>query len=166
MLAFDRHEFINFRDFDFPDARRWVDIKRFRLAPDAGDDRDVLAELIGSVEFRDDYAGGGIDPGGERHGSWWLRCIAPAAYTAVDADTAVATVDTWANQFDPAPGDLVARLEKDVYAPLRAATSIHRLTGVSEDDFHDWGSVHIEFYEFVAVDRRTGTLTLVVAADD
>jgi hypothetical protein len=31
---------------------------------------------------------------------------------------------------------------------------------------HDWGRVHDCFHEFVLVDRSSGRLSLVVAADD
>lgn len=157
--------FINFRDFDFPDGLghgyRWVHIKRFHLPPAPPADQDLLTALITHPEFRDTYDGAGVwlEP---RHGQWWSDRISPG----VDEASAVGTIHTWATSRVPRPPDLDAKLQEAVYTQIRQATSRYTLGAIPEDAHHDYGPIHIEFHELVLIDRRLGTLTLLVAADD
>ncbi len=64
------------------------------------------------------------------------------------------------------PAGLVARLDEAVHTPVRRATSRYRLGSLPEDAEHDYGPIHGEFHELVLVDRATGTVVLLVAADD
>ncbi|MGW7182818.1 hypothetical protein ACWGII_19125 [Streptomyces sp. NPDC054855] len=161
--------FVNFRDFGFSDRRghgyRWVHIKRFHLPLTSLDDQGLLAALIAHPEFRDTYDGAGLwlEP---RHGQWWSDRITPSTYTAVDEASATGTIRTWTTSGVPLPPDLDARLQEAVYAPIRHATSRYALGTLPEDAHHDYGPIHIEFHELVLIDRRLGTLTLLVAADD
>lgn len=168
-LDYRGQAFINFRDFFglSPDhAYRWVDLKRFALPSTAWSDTQLLDALIGHDEFRDDYAGGGVDPVGVRHGPYWLNRISVEAYEPVDEMTAANIVRVWASQYGELPQRLEATLERDVHALVRAATSRYRLTVLGEDALHDWGGVHTEFHELVVIDRDTDTAALIVAADD
>ncbi|MFG2880155.1 hypothetical protein ACGFYU_34940 [Streptomyces sp. NPDC048337] len=168
-LAHQDSPFVNFKHFGFPGGRghgyRWVHVKRFRLPAGPVADRDVLAALIAHPEFRDTYDGAGVwlEP---RHGQWWSDRITPDTYTAVDEATATRTIRTWATDGVPLPADLVARLDEEAYAPIRRATSRYALGELPEDARHDYGPIHIEFHELVLIDRRAGTLALLVAADD
>ncbi|MFG3346209.1 hypothetical protein ACGF1Z_14240 [Streptomyces sp. NPDC048018] len=161
--------FVNFRDFAFPDGWghgfRWVHIKRFHLPPASPVDQDLLATLIAHPEFRDTYDGAGVwlEP---RHGQWWSDRITPGTYTAVDEADAAATIHTWATSGVPLPPDLDAKLQEAVYVPIHQATSRYTLGSLPEDAHHDYGPIHNEFHELVLIDRRLGTLTLLVAADD
>ncbi|WP_329395013.1 hypothetical protein [Streptomyces melanogenes] len=161
--------FINFRDFDFPDGRghgyRWVQIKRFHLALGSPTDQDLLTALIAHPEFRDTYDGVGVwlEP---RHGQWWSDRITPGAYAAVDEASATGIIHTWATGGVPLPPDLDARLHEAVYTPIRQSTHRYVLGALPEDAHHDYGPIHIEFHELVLIDRRLGTLALLVAADD
>ncbi|WP_229852971.1 hypothetical protein [Streptomyces albospinus] len=161
--------FINFKEFDFPEGRghgfRWVHIKRFHLPPGSPTEQDLLASLIAHPEFRDTYDGAGVrlEP---RHGQWWSDRIAPSAYAAVDESSAISTMRTWANNGSPLPPPLDARLHEAVYTPIHQATSRYALGALPEDAQHDYGPIHIEFHELVLIDRRIGTLALLVAADD
>ncbi|MFD7232243.1 hypothetical protein [Streptomyces sp. NPDC059881] len=161
--------FINFKDFAFPDGRghgcRWVHTKRFHLPDDASDDRALLAALIAHPEFRDTYDGAGVWLEA-RHGQWWSDRITPDTYTAVDESTAIRTIRTWATAGVALPADLEARLHEAVFTPIRRATSRYALGPLPEDAHHDYGPIHIEFHELVLIDRHTGTLALLVAADD
>ncbi|MEV5573214.1 hypothetical protein AB0L06_24485 [Spirillospora sp. NPDC052269] len=160
--------FINFRDFDFGEGShgfRWVDLKRFRLSPEALDDRDVLAALIAHPQFRDTYDGSGVQDW-PRHGQWWLDRIAPGTYEAVDAATAVDSIRSWADQHGAVPEPLASRLRQEIYAPIREATSRYLLGRLPEDAFHDYGPIHIDFHELLLINRPAATLTLLVAADD
>ncbi|MGI5376984.1 hypothetical protein ACQEV2_22585 [Streptomyces sp. CA-251387] len=161
--------FVNFRHFDFPGSHdhgyRWVDVKRFRLPAGPCEDRDLLAALIAHPQFRDTYDGADLwdEP---RHGQWWSHRITPDAYEAVDEATATATVRVWATSGAGVPAALDARLREVAYEPIRDATSRYALGALPEDARHDYGPIHIEFHELVLVDRGSGVLSLLVAADD
>ncbi|MGW2989345.1 hypothetical protein [Streptomyces goshikiensis] len=162
--------FINFGDHDFSGSGghgyRWIDIKRFRLSADAPSDLDVIAALIANIQFRDDYAGGGVDPDGTRHGPYWTQNVTADAYRAITLDDATQTLQSWAGQHGPLPSSLEDALEREVHPTLRAATSCYELSNLGPEAFHDWGGVHIDFHEFVVIDRQKSSLTLLVAADD
>ncbi|RSN03725.1 hypothetical protein DMB42_34120 [Nonomuraea sp. WAC 01424] len=166
-LTYLDQTFINFREFLFADhAHRWVDIKRFAIShPDVGD-AHLLTELIGHEQFRDDYAGGGVEADGLRHGPYWLRNVSPAAYMRVDEMSTDTVLRDWATQFGPLPAALSARLEHEVHPLVAGATERYRLSGLGREAFHDWGGVHADFHELVLIDRPAKILSLLVAADD
>ncbi|MFE4695668.1 hypothetical protein ACFRIC_01125 [Streptomyces sp. NPDC056738] len=169
-LTHEDSTFINFRHYKFADsgshAFRWVDIKRLRLPAESVEDRALLATLIAHEQFRDDYAGGGVQPEGLRHGPYWLSAMAPEVYESVGRETSDRILREWANQFGDAPAALAADLERAVFERLAAAERIYHLRELGEESFHDWGGVHTEFHEFVLIDRSAGQITLLVAADD
>ncbi|MFE5793090.1 hypothetical protein ACFQ8C_11015 [Streptomyces sp. NPDC056503] len=169
-LVHEGTAFVNFRDHTFADrhahAYRWVDVKRFRLPSGDVADRDLLAALVAHEQFRDDYAGGGVDPGGTRHGPYRLHLVTPDAYRRIDRERASDLLRTWAEQHGPVPGTLAEALRREVLDALADADAVHHLDGLGEDEYHDWASVHGEFHELVLVDRRAGRLALLVAADD
>ncbi|GAA2097847.1 hypothetical protein [Actinomadura alba] len=161
--------FINFRDFFglSPDhAYRWVDLKQFCLPSTIWSDAQLLGALIRHDQFRDDYAGGGVDPTGMRHGPYWLDRITVNAYEPLDEATALNILHVWVSQYGELPQTLELTLERDVHALVRAATSRYRLKVLGEDSLHDWGGVHGEFHELALIDRDTHSLALIVAADD
>ncbi|PRY00020.1 hypothetical protein [Allonocardiopsis opalescens] len=170
VLDFREQVFVNFRRFDFAEpgghAYRWLDVKHFDLGPRPPDDRGLLEALIGHVQFRDGYAGDGANEAGGWHGSYRLDAVTADAYEPVSAQEAEHTVRTWAEGGGPVPAALAAALEQAAYQPIRAATGRYRLRELGRDAFHVWGGVHIEFHELVLVDRRAGTLALLVGADD
>ncbi|WP_249374859.1 hypothetical protein [Streptomyces sp. I05A-00742] len=172
-LAHQDSTFINFADYPFrrPSAyaRRWVDIKHLRFPPQtapATTDAALLAALVRHEQFRDDYAGGGVDPQGTRHGPYWLARVSPEAYEPVGEEDAVRVLRTWTDQFGEVPDTLEADLRREVFDRVTAASSLHHLPDLGDDAFHDWGGVQIDFHEFVLIDRSAGLLTLLVAADD
>jgi hypothetical protein len=169
-LTYSGNTFINFRDHAFSDSGahgyRWINIKKFRLPADASQDRDVLAALIADIQFRDDYAGGGVEPDGTRHGPYWRRNVTDDAYRAVTEDEAAQALRSWADQHGPLPRMLEDVLVREVAPVIRAATSCYELLDLGRDAFHDWGGVHIDFHEFIVIDRPKSTLALLVAADD
>ncbi|SBT94335.1 hypothetical protein GA0115233_108525 [Streptomyces sp. DI166] len=161
--------FINFRDFKFSDASahgyRWIDLKRFRLAAAAPEDRALLAALIAHPQFRDTYDGNGaLDR--PRHGQWRLDRITPDAYRPVSAATASALIRAWTVQHGPVPQALVQRIQQQVHTPIATATSTYVLAPLPEDARHEYGPIHIDFHELILIDRPAKILTLVVAADD
>jgi hypothetical protein len=169
-VTYEGSTFINFRDYRFQDAKapayRWVDVKRLRFASDSAGDKELLAALIGHEQFRDDYAGGGVEPEGLRHGPYWLRAVTPDAYEAVGRERSDRILREWADRFENVPAELAADLRREVFDRLAAADRVYHLRELGDDALHDWGGVHSEFHEFVCVDRSAGQLTLLVAADD
>ncbi|MFF2779139.1 hypothetical protein ACFVU3_30125 [Streptomyces sp. NPDC058052] len=169
-LVHEGGAFVNFRHHAFAEPRahgfRWVDVKRFRLPSPTATDRELLAALVAHEQFRDDYAGGGVDPEGTRHGAYWLRLVTPDAYAPVTRERAAGLLRSWAEQYGPVPCSLAEALRREVLDALAEADAVHHLDGLGEAEHHDWASVHGEFHELVLVDRAAGRLTLVVAADD
>jgi hypothetical protein len=169
-LDYHDHVFINFRDYAFVEPSghcyRWVDLKRFGLPSVPAEDVRLLDALLRHEQFRDDYAGGDVDPAGTRHGSYWLDRITTEAYEPVTAATAIGVLSAWAHQFGNIPQLLEDTLEREIYLPVREATSLYRLKELGRAAFHDWGGVHIDFHELVIVNRVAGSLALMVAADD
>ncbi|MFF7756063.1 hypothetical protein ACFZCP_44325 [Streptomyces sp. NPDC007971] len=168
-LAHEGSAFINFRHY-VPDPKehgfRWVDIKRLRFSAGALDDRGLLAALIGHEQFRDDYAGGGVLPGGPRHGPYWLRLITPDLYGPISQEKAVQILRERVDPLWDVPTELEADLQREVFDRLAAADGIYYLSELGDEAIHDWGRVHDYFHEFVLIDRSAGQITLVVAADD
>ncbi|RKT53630.1 hypothetical protein [Saccharothrix australiensis] len=168
MLQYRDRVLVNFRDFAFAERGghgfRWVDVKRFGTS--AAADRELLRALVGDVRFRDDYAGGGVDPAGTRHGPYWLDRVTAEAFEPVAEAEAVEVLGNWASGGGEVPADLAEVLEREVFGPVREATGRYRLKDLGRTAFHDWGGVHGEFHEFVLVDRAAGSLSLLVAADD
>ncbi|WP_412538712.1 hypothetical protein R8Z50_23010 [Longispora sp. K20-0274] len=145
---------------------QWVDITRFRPPAEACEDRCLLGLLIAHDLYGDNHAGGepGTDP--TRHGPYWRDRITPDHFDPDAAATAEPQLRTWAEQYAQLREDTRAELERELYAPLRDATTVYRLRDLGTDAFHDWGGVHDEFHELVLIDRTANLLTLVVAADD
>lgn len=168
-LDFVGPTFVNFRDHPFPDGHghgfRWVELKSFHFPRDS-QDPGLLAAVIAHEQFRDDYAGGGVDPGGTRHGPYWLQEVEPGDYQPITRGEATQLLSEWANQHGGLPGSLADALEATLFATVKSASRLYRLPDLGRDAFHDWGGVHIDFHEFVAIDDDRQILTLLVATDD
>ncbi|MEU0404291.1 hypothetical protein ABZ318_29515 [Streptomyces sp. NPDC006197] len=168
-LVLDAQVLVNFRHHDFtghgPHGYRWVDVKSFRF-PAGAQDGELLAALVAHEQFRDDYAGGGVDPAGTRHGPYRLQHVTARAYRPVANAEALRTLRGWAGRHGSIPESLEETLASTVHAPIDSATSCYRLQGLGRQEFHDWGGVHIDFHEHVVIDRDRALLTLLVAADD
>ena len=170
MISFRERRFINFRHFAFSDprdhGRRWVDVKCFEVGALASGDESVLRALFGDKRFIDDYAGGGLDTAGQIHGPYQLGLITVDAYERIDAMAAISILDAWARQYGSVPADLDEALKNEVCALISSAGSCYRLKALGDGAFHDWGGVHTDFHELVAIDRVAGAVALIVAADD
>lgn len=161
--------FVNFRDHVFPEGSthgfRWVDLKSFRFRR-GSQDAELLAAVIAHEQFRDDYAGGGVDPDGTRHGPYWLRSVSPDGYQPVSCTVAAQTLRDWARQHGELPDSLSDALDTAMFTVVDSACRLYRLRDLGSTCFHDWGGVHIDFHEFIAIDDERQLLTLLVAADD
>lgn len=88
----------------------------------------------------------------------------------MDEQTAPRTVsDFAANLGDGGPAivpDIVARLDSEVYAPIRTMPIRYRLKDLGKEALHDWGWVIHDFHELVLLDPVARCPHLVVAAID
>ncbi|MEE1822222.1 hypothetical protein PUR61_08440 [Streptomyces sp. BE20] len=168
-LVLDTQVLVNFRHHDFtghgPHGYRWVDVKSFRF-PQGIQDSELLAALVAHEQFRDDYAGGGVDPAGMHHGPYWLKHVTAHAYRPVASAEALCTLRSWAGQHGSIPVSLEETLASTVHALIDSATNCYHLQDRGRQEFHDWGGVHIDFHEYVVIDQDRTMLTLLVAADD
>ncbi|AFU05060.1 hypothetical protein O3I_035565 [Nocardia brasiliensis ATCC 700358] len=162
--------FTNFREFEFgaggSHCFQWIDSKEFALAAAEADDREVLSDLIASVEYRDDYVGGGIDPSGIRHGPYWLDRISSEAYAAIDESAVIELLERWLHGCGSIPDQLREEIQREVVGPVRTATSRYVLEDLGVSAINDYGDLHREFHEIVLIDRRGRRVLLVVMTDD
>jgi hypothetical protein len=146
----------------------WVDIKRFAIEGD-GSDRDLLAALIEHRQYRDNYAES--DPVEQNqdllHGPYWLHAIQSTTFEPTDPSAAREEIQTWADDPEPPTAETQALLDEKVF-PLLLASALYRLPDLRPDAQHEWGWVVgvLGFHEFVAIDRDSRSLALIVAADD
>jgi hypothetical protein len=149
-------------------AYQWFDIKLFRLPDEPTDDREALSLLLRHVRYRDSYATENEEDAVSIHGPYYLEAITTDSFARSDSASAETTLHTWAEQVVPVPDNERDEAERELYSRVRAATSCYRLA-VGPEAQHESGWVVgglTGFHEFVLIDRRTGTLALVVASDD
>jgi hypothetical protein len=163
-LVYQGKEFINFRNHTY----QWVSIKLFALPADT-DDYAVLQLLISHVHYRDSYGGTGDKDMETIHGPYWLDAVTPEVFSPASATDAEALIRTWAEYAAPLPDARREEMEHELYPRIRSATSCYRLPDLRDVAEHDWGSSVgsiTGFFEFVLIDRRSGSVALVVASDD
>lgn len=163
-LVYQGKVFINFRNHTY----QWVVIKLFTLPADT-DDRAVLQLLIGHVRYRDSYGGTGDKDMETIHGPYWLDAVTPDVFSPASATDAEALIRTWAEYAAPLPDVRREEMEHELYPRIRNATSCYQLPDLRDVAEHEWGSSVgsiTGFFEFVLIDRRSGSVALVVASDD
>lgn len=153
----------------------WVQITHFAFDVDQAD-AEILASLIGSPEYAHDYASPFPSESGPFgtpiHGRWFLNAIDVDRFETTTADRAEADLHSWANEQDwtelghRQPPDAMHRL-RAVYS-LLSAGDIYKLHNPGPEAEHDYGFVTggMGFHEFIAIDRGTATLHVIVASDD
>jgi hypothetical protein len=165
-LVYRGEVFINFRNHTY----QWVSIKLFALPTDA-DDRGVLVSLIRHVRYRDSYNGTGDRDMGTIHGPYLLRAITPESFFPVSVNEIEPLIRTWAEYAAPLPDPRREDMERELYPRIQEATSSYQLLDLRDTAQHDegWGSSVgsiTGFFELVLIDRRAGSVALVVASDD
>jgi hypothetical protein len=163
-LSYQGEVFVNFRNSTY----QWVSIKLFALPADV-DDYTLLRLLIGHVRYRDSYGGTGDKDMETIHGPYWLYAISPERFSPISTPDAEALIRTWAEYAAPLPDARREEMERELYSRLRNATSRYQLPDLRDTAEHDWGSSVgslTGFFEFVLIDRRAGSVALVVASDD
>jgi hypothetical protein len=146
---------------------RWLDLKRFAVAVQLSDD-EAVAALLRHERYQDHYATNEANwtPTGDLHGHYRLGAIGVEAFEAVSPSDARQTLHRWANELDGATAEGHASVLAASRSVLPDGAVAFRLIDLRESAQHDWGWVLGDFHEFVAIDRSTDTLTLVVASDD
>ncbi|NLU83611.1 hypothetical protein [Rhodococcus sp. HNM0569] len=169
-LEYERRSFINFRAFSFGEGshhrNQWIDVKCFRMLDRELDDRSILAAMIGQVEFRDDYVGGGADPAGTRHGPYWLHSITPDQYRPTDGADTIQLLRRWTAPCGVLPDAFEDAIERAFRVLVRGAARVYTLAQLHGPWVHDYGDIHTEFHEIVVIGRKLGQVVLAVAADD
>ncbi|BBZ45850.1 hypothetical protein [Mycobacterium parmense] len=163
-LRYQGEVFINFRNHTY----QWVSLKLFALPADV-DDYTVLRLLIGHIRYRDSYGGTGDKDMETIHGPYWLYAIAPEVFSPVSAIDAETLIRTWAEYAAPLPDGRRDEMERELYPRIRNATSRYQLPDLRDAAEHDWGGsvgAVTGFFEFVLIDRRAGSVALVIASDD
>ncbi|WP_280270700.1 hypothetical protein [Nocardia wallacei] len=161
---------MNFRDFEFAPGSshcfQWIDGKVFHFDTSELDDVDVLEALVSTTEFRDDYIGGGVDPGGVVHGPYRLDRISPESYTRVGANDVSDVIDRWLARCGEISSDLRREISDRIIIPAESAASCYILGDLGESATVGYADIHNEFHEIVLVDRSERRVHLIVASDD
>jgi hypothetical protein len=169
-LEYMGQSFINFRDFDFEGRGkhrfRWIDTKRFELLVPEWSDWSILDALIANSEFPDDYVGGGVDLEGLRHGPYWRARISPETYRQIEVLSALNVFEDWLAGCGEIPALLGSEITRQIRNPIRTATSCYLLEELDSSASNDYADIHIEFHEFVAINRIEKSVLLIVATDD
>lgn len=159
-----------FRAFNGDGEYDWVDVKRFAMQPTSMSPRDALALLIGHVRFRDNYATATSheEDSVELHGPYWLNRVSVSSYHDVSPELARQAFTNFASRYctpeEAAPR--VQLVEKHVLPLVAGATDLFQLQDLGQHAVHDWGWVLDDFTEVAAINRTSGQLALIVAAED
>ncbi len=119
---------IQFRNNTF----QFIDLRHFALPPGVETaDRDVLAALINSPGYRGSSIGTG-DKDLTIHGPYRAAAITTDSFVPVSATGAETWLRTWAEYAAPLPEAARVEVEREVYAPLQAATSVYQLPSLPD----------------------------------
>ncbi|MFG1710495.1 hypothetical protein ACFLIM_45745 [Nonomuraea sp. M3C6] len=77
-----------------------------------------------------------------------------------------AALSGWAHQHGDVPEQLQAALKREAFRRDRQASRRYRLKGLGRGLPRLGGGVHADFHEFITIERTTGDLTMIVAADE
>ncbi|MGX1807719.1 hypothetical protein ACWIGI_18535 [Nocardia sp. NPDC055321] len=163
--------FINFRTFEFgPGGHhcfQWIAIKNYKFDNVEMADQQLIAAVMKTVEYRDDYVGGGVDPQGIVHGPYLLSGLSVDSYSASNGQRAVQILKGWLEACGEMPPTLRSAVQKLVVDRLEAPCStIYTLDDLPNRLRSDFSDIHQAFHEFVIIDRARLELLLVVATDD
>jgi hypothetical protein len=164
VLTYQGKVFISFQNGTY----QWVHIKLFSLPSEPSSDQQALGLLLQHVRYRDSYASAKEKDSVILHGPYRLDAITAESFQPTAAESAEATLRAWAESDAPLRSAERDWLERELYPRMHTATSVYRLTGLGKNEWHEWGEVVgvSGFHEFALIDRKAGTLALVVASDD
>ncbi|WIE67551.1 hypothetical protein [Curtobacterium sp. MCLR17_054] len=166
-LPYTGQRFVSFRvnGADF----RWIDVLTFDVARTASDE-ELLAALIGNPWYSHTYAAPREkEPeAGEIHGPYLLDHITVPAFRRRERSAVADRIWAWALSEGELPPELLSAIGAEVRAIEAADSDVWELPDLGAGALHEWGGVvgTAGFIEFVAVSRKHGMLTLLVASDD
>ncbi|OXR39650.1 hypothetical protein B7C42_08281 [Nocardia cerradoensis] len=129
-------------------------------------EKAVIADVIDSVEYRDDYVGGGVDPHGNVHGPYWLTSITPDCYLPRDRSAIRSVLDEWLAIGGALPSVLRSAIDVALRPLHDPAISCYELPRLSDSAINDYADIHNEYHEFLLISRNEKTAVLLVASDD
>jgi hypothetical protein len=148
----------------------WVMLTVFAAEPKAATP-DLLRALLAESTYQDDYVGSG--PGAPAHGPYRLECLSAESFAPVSPEEARSVIQDWAVELAdwandaPVSEKLQTRLDRQVYSLFDGA-EVLRLPEPGPKETHDFAwilGIH-GYHEFLAIDRTSRRLTVVVATDD
>jgi hypothetical protein len=153
----------------------WIRLTHFAIET-AEDDRSLLASLIASPAYAQDYTGSSdfaavVTGEPAVHGRWWRSSIHPELFTPWTASDAESLIQDWTGNWtydlDYRPPPAVQRRLQDVYDLLRSG-DLYKLDNPGAENEHEFGCVTggMGFHEFVVIDRNRRSVHVVVASDD
>ncbi|MDT0232130.1 hypothetical protein [Curtobacterium sp. BRB10] len=148
---------------------RWIDVLTFDAARTASDE-ELLAALIGNPWYSDTYAGPREEEpeAGEIHGPYLLAHITVPAFQRRERRAVADRIWAWALREGDLPPELLSAIGAETRAIEAGGSDVWELPDLGAGALHEWGGVvgAAGFIEFVAVSRKHGVLTLLVASDD
>lgn len=170
LVTFRESQFINFRDYEFDSGAhhlyRWIVIKTYDLTGAISDEKAIIAGIIGSVEYRDDYVGGGVDPRGNVHGPYWLTSITPDSYLPRDRSAIDSVLDKWLGRGGNIPSPLRSVIDEALRPLHDPSISCYELPRLGGSAINDYADIHNEYHEFLLISRNEKKALLLVASDD
>jgi hypothetical protein len=153
----------------------WVQVTHFAFDA-AESDRAVLSSLIASAGYAHDCASP-FDAEAEitepaLHGRWWRDRVHADFFEPWSPTDAEALIHAWVDQQEWTESDY--RQPPEVHARLQSVCELlrsghlYKLNNPGPEAEHDYGFVTggMGFHEFVALDRASGCLHVVIASDD
>ncbi|MFD4355731.1 hypothetical protein ACFWPX_24475 [Nocardia sp. NPDC058518] len=141
-------------------------MRTFKIAQGDTANDAIISNVIDTVEYRDDYVGGGIDPDGIRHGPYWISSISPSSFDEIGATSATDIFYKWLLNCGTIPPSLTNELEQSVVNAIARSESVYVLKKLDETAINDYGNLHMEFHELIAIDRTSDKVALIVLTDD
>lgn len=143
----------------------WFDAKRFQVAPGSSD-AQVLDALIRHPYYRDTYVTPNAHLDDEPvHGPYLHEHISVASYRPLSVARAERMVRAYAARHG-LPRERAFTFEQRILGPIRSATSAYRLPVLGDEARYAFGWILEDFHEVVAIDARSGDVTLLVMAID
>ncbi len=149
------------------ESYRWLDVKRFHLLV-ALSDEEALSALLKHERYQDHYATNEANwaPTGDLHGPYQLALLGVGAFAHLPPAEARQILRDWAEEYDGAQAGGFDDVVQTASVVLNDEVTVLYLRADRAAIEHSWGWVLGDFYEFVAINRASNVLSLVVASDD
>lgn len=140
----------------------WISAKSY-TAPHPIDAAEVLRLLIADQTFRDTYTGDNGHP--PVHAIYEIDAISVDSYEPITKDQALTTIDAYCARFEM-PQEETGGLQRSVMQPIRNASDIFRIRDLGDTARHEAGWILDDYDEIIALNRQTGSTTMIVMGGD